>query len=399
MSKIVTILLVNLLTIFSILPFQVLADTPNCSSSAISYGPNAFSANPSDVTLNFNINNKTAAENIKNKGNVRLHFIAPEVGFLGDINTKSVPVTITDSGGTFTINVLNIDDNSPFRSNRIDALKGRGQHEAVLDWQGVNSPNFDEFCKGISYYVANPDTCVIDPAIDKNPPLSIPPRTPLTIKFSGKPNTKYLLHVRGGFGTPSGDATTYGDGQGSFNSLTLSGNSGDTLYIDLYTNDLTGDPNCSTKIKLDINAPQPGPPSSSVPTPGPGAGTVPAGKPITTSSGAKVCQPGDLTCTTGGGTPCDGTNGIATAIGCIHTNPIELVKDLFKFLVAIGGGVAFLMMLLGAFQMITSAGNPETLQAGRDRFTSAIIGLLMVIFAVLLLQIIGVGILAIPGFK
>jgi len=111
-------------------------------------------------------------------------------------------------------------------------------------------------------------------------------------------------------------------------------------------------------------------------------------------------QPGGiLNPTTGGGTPCDGIKGISTAIGCIHTNPIELVKDLFKFLVAIGGGVAFLMMLLGAFQMITSAGNPETLQAGRDRFTSAIIGLLMVIFAVLLLQIIGVGILAIPDFS
>ena len=57
------------------------------------------------------------------------------------------------------------------------------------------------------------------------------------------------------------------------------------------------------------------------------------------------------------------------------------------------------MMLLGAFQMLTSAGNPETLQAGRERLQSAIIGLLMVIFAMLLLQIIGVGILNIPGFS
>ncbi|MBI2039674.1 hypothetical protein HYT18_01250 [Candidatus Microgenomates bacterium] len=85
--------------------------------------------------------------------------------------------------------------------------------------------------------------------------------------------------------------------------------------------------------------------------------------------------------------------GIATAIGCIHTSPVGFVKDALKFIIAISGGLAFLMMLLGAFQMLTSAGNPETLQAGRERFQSAIIGLLFVIFAVLLLRIIGVDIL------
>lgn len=106
-------------------------------------------------------------------------------------------------------------------------------------------------------------------------------------------------------------------------------------------------------------------------------------------------------CTKGGGIPCgDATNpAIATAIGCIHTNPAAFAKDILKFVIGIAGGLAFLLMLLGAFQMITSAGNPETLNAGRDRLTSAVIGLLFIIFAVLLLQIIGLGILNIPGFK
>lgn len=90
--------------------------------------------------------------------------------------------------------------------------------------------------------------------------------------------------------------------------------------------------------------------------------------------------------------------GIKTAIGCIHTNPSELTKDLMTFIIGIGGGLAFLMMLFGAFQMLTSAGNPETLAAGRSRLTSAVIGLLFVIFAVLLMQIIGFDILKIPGF-
>lgn len=107
-------------------------------------------------------------------------------------------------------------------------------------------------------------------------------------------------------------------------------------------------------------------------------------------------------CSSAGGQPCsssDLTNpGIITAIGCIHTNPVAFVKDFMTFIIGISGGLAFLMMLLGAFQMLTSAGNPETLNAGRERLTSAVIGLLFVIFAVLLLQIIGFGILKIPGF-
>lgn len=123
------------------------------------------------------------------------------------------------------------------------------------------------------------------------------------------------------------------------------------------------------------------------------------------TSGAPTANKGPFA--VGGGKSCDNENNpdhpsIKTAIGCIHTNPIDLIKDLLKFSTGISGGLAFLMMLLGAFQMITSAGNPETLQAGRDRFQSAIIGLLFVIFAVLLLKIIGVDILGLGeqfGFK
>ena len=83
-----------------------------------------------------------------------------------------------------------------------------------------------------------------------------------------------------------------------------------------------------------------------------------------------------IICSSGGGDPCDtGDNrgpAFKTAIGCIHTSPPEFVKDLITFVIGIGGGLAFLMMLLGAYQMLSSAGNPETLKAGQDRLTSAI---------------------------
>ena len=48
--------------------------------------------------------------------------------------------------------------------------------------------------------------------------------------------------------------------------------------------------------------------------------------------------------------------------------------------------------------MITSQGNPETVKKGQDQFSSAVIGLLFIIFSVLLLQFIGVDILSLPGF-
>lgn len=140
---------------------------------------------------------------------------------------------------------------------------------------------------------------------------------------------------------------------------------------------------------------------------------LPRGAPKPALPGAAILPPAPI-CSTEEGSinPCSKGGGlrikdcgtadnpaIATAIGCIHTSPVEFVKDLMKFVIGIGGGLAFLMMLLGAFQMLTSAGNPETLKAGQDRLTSAVIGLLFVIFTILLLQIVGIGILNIPGFK
>lgn len=138
--------------------------------------------------------------------------------------------------------------------------------------------------------------------------------------------------------------------------------------------------------------------------------------PSTGSVTPRVCSDQDIQngrCTSAGGKPTPGCNdpndpndpkksnphpGIATAIGCIHTNPLELTKDVMTFIMGIAGGLAFLLMLGGAFQILTSAGNPETLNAGKERLTNAIIGLLLIIFAVLILQIVGVDILHLPGF-
>lgn len=90
---------------------------------------------------------------------------------------------------------------------------------------------------------------------------------------------------------------------------------------------------------------------------------------------------------------------VDTVLGSVPTDPVQLIQKLLTFATGIGGGVALLLMISGAFQMITSAGNAEAVKKGQEQFSSAVMGLLFIIFSVILLQIIGVNILSIPGFK
>jgi len=95
-------------------------------------------------------------------------------------------------------------------------------------------------------------------------------------------------------------------------------------------------------------------------------------------------------------TGCPGENEINTAIGCIPIgNTNEFIGFILRWAIGIGGGIAFLLIIFAGFQIMTSAGNPERLQAGRELLTSAIAGLILLIFSVFLLRIIGVNILGI----
>jgi hypothetical protein len=92
----------------------------------------------------------------------------------------------------------------------------------------------------------------------------------------------------------------------------------------------------------------------------------------------------------------DGLAGIYSAIGCIpiETNP-ALWKFILRWAIGIAGGIAFLLILYAGFLLITSAGHPKKIQAGKELLISAITGLILLIFAVWLLRIIGADILGI----
>ena len=77
----------------------------------------------------------------------------------------------------------------------------------------------------------------------------------------------------------------------------------------------------------------------------------------------------------------------------------DKINNILPIAIGLGGAIAFLLIVFGGFQIILSAGNPDRVKAGKEMITSAIAGLLLIIFSVFILRLIGHDILEIPGFK
>ena len=92
------------------------------------------------------------------------------------------------------------------------------------------------------------------------------------------------------------------------------------------------------------------------------------------------------------------TSGLWSAVGCIRTSQEGIVTHFIRTGLGIAGGIALLMILAASFMLTTSQGEPKRAGEARELLTSAVIGLLFIIFSVTILQFIGVTILKIPGF-
>ena len=95
----------------------------------------------------------------------------------------------------------------------------------------------------------------------------------------------------------------------------------------------------------------------------------------------------------------NGTKGINTALGCISYDATSggFVNSLLTIIIGLGGGVALLLILYGVFIVTTSAGIPDKLNSGKEIISSAVAGLVFIILAIFLMNLIGVKILALPG--
>ncbi|MBI4097020.1 MAG: hypothetical protein HY428_01225 [Candidatus Levybacteria bacterium] len=90
---------------------------------------------------------------------------------------------------------------------------------------------------------------------------------------------------------------------------------------------------------------------------------------------------------------------VPTAFGVVGVDPKAIVETLLGIVLSFVGGIALLLILYAGYKLVTSRGNPEQVESARETLTSAIIGLLFIIFSVVILEVIGVDILAIPGFE
>ena len=90
--------------------------------------------------------------------------------------------------------------------------------------------------------------------------------------------------------------------------------------------------------------------------------------------------------------------GIWTAVGCIRTDPEHIVQAIMTVGLSVAGGAALLMFLAAAFMLSVSQGDPKKTSEAKELVTSAVIGLIFIVFSITILQFIGVDILQIPGF-
>lgn len=93
-----------------------------------------------------------------------------------------------------------------------------------------------------------------------------------------------------------------------------------------------------------------------------------------------------------------GDGALKTALGCLPYERVAFISAILGFLVGISGAIALVTMLIATIQIMTASGDTKKIQAGRDLFSSAVAGLLFLIFSVSLLRLIAGDIIKLPGF-
>lgn len=99
-----------------------------------------------------------------------------------------------------------------------------------------------------------------------------------------------------------------------------------------------------------------------------------------------------------GAQPFRAPEAIWSSLGCIPTSSGGIVTQLIKIALGLAGTAAILMILAGGFLLSVSQGDTKRVGEAKELITSAVIGLLFIIFSITLLRFIGVTIFQLPGF-
>ena len=79
-----------------------------------------------------------------------------------------------------------------------------------------------------------------------------------------------------------------------------------------------------------------------------------------------------------------------TGIGAATTlsGPGGLIYQIISILLFVAGSVAVIFVIVGGFQYVTSAGNEEQAEKGRQNVTNAIIGIIIIILSYVVVNVI-----------
>ncbi|MBI3984888.1 MAG: hypothetical protein HY344_02985 [Candidatus Levybacteria bacterium] len=108
-------------------------------------------------------------------------------------------------------------------------------------------------------------------------------------------------------------------------------------------------------------------------------------------------------------TPCEknlsgGTTGqcygIFSGLGVrLPTDPLMLISKLLEVILGVAGGIVIILIIRAGYKLMFSQGNPEKVQEARDELTSAIVGLMFIVFSFVLLQFIANDLLQIDTLR
>ena len=68
---------------------------------------------------------------------------------------------------------------------------------------------------------------------------------------------------------------------------------------------------------------------------------------------------------------------------------VQIIENIIKLLAPAAGIAFFVMLLFGGYQFLTSGGDPKAVAAARSTLTYAVIGIILVVSAWLILQLVG----------
>ncbi len=82
---------------------------------------------------------------------------------------------------------------------------------------------------------------------------------------------------------------------------------------------------------------------------------------------------------------CDSSTGLNCNAG---TSVNQLISTVIRWMLGIAFGIAVLFLIIGGFWYITSAGNEETAEKGKNTAINAIIGIIIIILSYVIVSVV-----------